>query len=401
MRQESIKELKPYFEKNFPNVYVGTADLFVYFFERAMSLLKESGYFGFIVSNKFIRSGYGKNLRKYLQENFSIEVVVDKFKGKVFVDATVDPCIIVIRKIKPRKNHSITYNYHTKVPQINLSEDGWTFAEKDILDLKKKIENRGKKIKDWENVKIYWGIKSGFNKAFIINESQKNELIKKDPKCQNIILPILRGRDIRKYVIDFANLYLIKASIGTNIEDYPSVFEYLKQFEKELIKRSDYKKDLMRWYHLRPCAYYNEFEKPKIIYPEIAQESRFHYDNTAKYVINNKCYMVIGGKKSWTGLLNSKLMNWYIRNIADSLGKEGIQFKTIFMQEISIPENTESLDEDVDLMLKLQKEAQEMTGNTDKHARIKMEIEKLNEKIDWAVYKLYDLTDEEIAIIEK
>jgi type I restriction-modification system DNA methylase subunit len=401
VRQETIKQLKPYFESAFPNSYTGTADLYVYFFERSMSLLKEGGYFGFIVSNKFIRSGYGKNLRKYLKENFTIVNLVDAFDEKVFADASVDPCIIVIKKNKPRKNNSITYNYKIKVPQLSLQENGWTFADASVLGLKEKIEKVGKKIKDWEGVEIYFGIKSGLNRAFIIDEDQKQELIKKDHKSREIIEPLLRGRDVGRYNISFQNLYLIKTKIGVDLKQYPAIWEHLENYKSDLFKRTDYKKDVMEWYHLRPCVYYEEFKKPKIIYPDISDQGRFYWDEEG-YFFNNTIYMLSGNiKKSWLAVLNSKLMSWYYRQIASGLGEKGTRYFMQFVKELPIPESTEPLEKDVDLMLDLHKELRATSANTDKYTSLKREIGKLDREIDEAIYKLYELSNEEIRTIEE
>ena len=400
VRQEAFKELKPYFENAFPDVYSGMSDLYIYFFERSMQLLKNGGLFGFIVSNKFIRSGYGENLRKYIRNNFKILSLVDKFENKVFADAAVDPCIIILQKEKPEKSHKVIYNYTTKVLQSSLSEKGWTFADSSVLNLKKKIESAGKKIKDWEGVKIYFGIKSGLNEAFIINEKIKNELVKKDKEALEIIKPILRGRDIERYKILFANLYLIVSKIGLDIKKYKSVFEYLEKFKSQLLKRTDFTSGVMEWFNLRPCDYYEKFDEPKIIYPDISEKGGFYWDNEC-YFFNNTIYMIAGKvKKSWVAVLNSKLMSWYYPQIASGLGEKGVRYFTQFVKELPLPENTQSLEKYAQEMFDLNKKLQAVPENSEKWLDSKREIEKLDRKIDEEVYKLYGLSEEEIKIIK-
>ncbi len=400
VRQERIKQYKAYFEKEFPDVYAGTADLFVYFFEKSMCLLKDGGYFGFIVSNKFIKSGYGMNLRKYIQNNFKIISLIDKFNDKVFEAATVDPCIIIIQKEKPRKNHQILYNKKIKVPQSSLSEKGWSFIDETELNLKRKIESVGKKIKDWEGVNIYFGIKSGCNEAFIIDEAKKKELIFENLNSKEIIVSIVRGRDIKRYELDYPNLYLIKAKIGVDIKKYPAIYKHLSKYENQLKKRTDYKPQIMEWYHLRSCVYYDEFEKPKIIYPDISEKGGFYLDNEG-YYFNNTIYMIVGNvKKSWVAILNSKLMNWYYRQIASGLGDKGIRYFTQFMKEMPIIEKSESLENVAQRMFELHKKLQATSENTDKYNSLKREIEKLDCEIDEAIYKLYGLNAQDITIIE-
>ena len=401
VRQENIKQYKSYFEKEFPNVYAGTADLFVYFFEKSMHLLKDSGYFGFIASNKFIKSGYGMNLRKYIKNNFKIISLIDKFNDKVFEAATVDPCIIIIQKEKPRKNHQILYNKKVKVSQSSLSEKGWSFIDETELRLKRKIENAGKKIKDWDDVNIYFGIKSGCNEAFIIDETKKRELISENPDSKAIIVPIVRGRDIKRYELYYPNLYLIKAKIGIDINKYTAIYKHLLKYKDQLKKRTDYKPRIMEWCHLRTCNYYDEFKKPKIIYPDISEKGGFYWDNEG-YYFNNTIYMIVGNvKKSWVAILNSKLMNWYYRQIASGLGDKGIRYFTQFMKEMPIIEKTDSLENLAQQMLDFHKELQATSVNTDKYNSLKRGIEKLDHEIDQEVYRLYELNDEEIKIIEQ
>jgi len=395
VRQEDIKKYKKILFKIFPNVANGTADLFVYFFERAMQLLKNDGYFAYITSNKFIRASYGKKLRIYLKNNFSILQLIDEFDQKVFAEASVDPCIIIIKNEKPKQGHTIYYNYKTNVSQDSLTDNGWTFGNKNVLELKKKIENRGVKIKDWKNVDVFLGIKSGLTKAFIINDELKKEL----ENDKNIIKPLLRGRDIKKYSTNYQKQYLILAKIGIDIKKYPLIFDYLNKFKNQLLKRTDYQEGIMNWYNLRPCDYYNLFEKPKIIYPDISDENSFYWDDQG-YFLNNTAYMISGNiKKSWIGLLNSKLMNWYYRKIASGLGKEGIRYFRQFIKELPIIDNTDVLLPDVERLLNLNKDLQRFTKNSEKWNSIKFEIEQMEKKIDEKIYKIYDLTKEEIDII--
>ena len=398
VRQEVIKHLKPYFEKAFPNSYTGTADLYVYFIERSMNLLKENGYFGFIVSNKFIRSGYGKNLRKYLRENFTIVNLVDKFEGKVFADASVDPCIIVIRKSKPRKNNSITYNYKIKVPQLLLQENGWTFTDVSLLGLKEKIEKAGKNIKDWKGVEIYRGVVTGLNKAFIINEELKEKMIKEDERIMEFIKPMTKGRNLRRYFHKGSKEYLLLVKPNSIINSV--IKNHLERFKQELLQRWEPKHGKIKWWELRPCVYYDVFDKPKIIYPDISDQGGFYWDEEG-YFFNNTIYMLSGNiKKSWLAVLNSKLMSWYYRQIASGLGEKGVRYFTQFVKELPIPVNTEPFERDVDLMLDLQKELYSTSVNTDKHNLLKREIEKLDQDINREIYKLYELKEKEIEIIQ-
>ena len=401
VRQEEIKEYKEIFLKLFPNVANGTVDLYVYFFERAIQLLKNNGVLGFITSNKFIKAGYGKNLRKYFKENLKINQLIDEFDRKVFDDAAVDPCMILIQKEKPLENSYILYNYKTNILQADLNESGWTFANEESLDLKSKIEQKGKKIKDWDGVNIRRGIVTGLNEAFIVNLDNKEKLLEQDKNCDSLIKPLLAGRNLKRYFADFDNKFLLKILPGSNIDDCEPIKKHLLNFKDELSERWEPKNGKIKWFELRPCVYYEEFEKPKIIYPDISDTGGFYWDDEG-YFLNNTVYMITGNiKKSWVGLLNSKLINWYYKKIASGLGEGGVRYFTQFVKELPIPENTKSLDDLTKKMLDLNKELKEISEHSDKWENIKSEIKKTDKKIDEEVYRLYNLTPEEIEIIEK
>ncbi len=400
VRQEEIKEYKEIFAKLFTNVACGTADLYVYFFERAMQILKKGGYFGFIVSNKFVRAGYGKNLRRFLQDNFTITHFIDKFDVKVFEDATVDPCVIILKSERPKKSHKIIYNDKEHILQSNLTDKGWNFVSSNLFDLKSKIERAGIKIKDWKDVSVLRGIVTGLNDAFMINEEKKNKFICKDERSKEFIRPLLRGRDIEKWKTTFNNLYLLKITPGLKIEHCKPVYEHILQFKNQLAQRWEPKHGKIKWYELRPCVYYDKFEKPKIIYPDISENGGFYWDDEG-YFFNNTVYMIVGNiKKSWLAILNSKLMSWYYKQIASGLGDKGVRYFTQFMKELPIANNTDFLEPLADKMLNLNKELTKTPENTDKWHSLKKEIEQTDRLIDEKVYELYRLTEKEIAIIE-
>jgi hypothetical protein len=193
---------------------------------------------------------------------------------------------------------------------------------------------------------------------------------------------------------------LIKAKIGVDINKYTVIYKHLLKYKDQLKKRTDYKPRIMEWYHLRTCDYYDEFEKPKIIYPDISEKGRFYWDNEG-YYFNNTIYMIVGNvKKLWVAILNSKLINWYYRQIASGLGDKGIRHFTQFMKEMPIIEKSDSLENLAQQMLDFYKELQATSVNTDRYNSLKREIEKLDRAIDEVIYKLYGLNDEEIKIIE-
>lgn len=200
VRQEELGEIKPYLEANY-ETYQGTADLFVYFFEKELKLLKEDGYFGMVVSNKWLRAGYGKNLRKFLTE-FWIEELIDFGDLRVFADATIYPCIIIIRKIKkpnPKvricKIETLGFgslveyvrNNSFFINQSELSEKEWNIQKKEGSELLKKIRSAGLPIEVYVDAKINRGIVTGFNDAFIIDETEGTNYYMKTQRTRNLL----------------------------------------------------------------------------------------------------------------------------------------------------------------------------------------------------------------------
>ncbi len=417
VRQEAIKDQKEALSQKY-EVYSGTADLYVYFYELAIRLLKPNGLTGFICSNKFFRAKYGENLRKYILEHTTIEEIADFNGVKVFEDATVDSAITIFKKAKMKKNHEFKVvdtdleNYSTML-QGDLSDTSFTFSNPAELIIKKKIEAIGTPLKEWD-INIYRGVLTGFNEAFIIDGVKKDELIKKDPKSAEIIKPLLRGRDINKYSYDFADKWLINAHNNPpiDINNYSAIKEHLDQFYPQLEKRTD---KGATPYNLRNCAYLKEFEKDKIIYPDIGTLG-FCYDDKKMY-FNNTVYFLNTDSKYILSILNSKVTNYWYLQISSSLGNGGSRGFKIFVEQIPIPKITETEQQPFIELVDEILEAKEKIKKYKKHfdtlkavdkIEITEEIEKLeslvqnNENtIDQMVYKLYGLTSEEIKVVER
>lgn len=349
VRQEKIKKDKPIYSIIF-RTFDSTADLYTYFIERSVDKIHKKGYFSYIVSNKWLRTKYATKLREHLLSNTKITNLIDFSGIKVFSDPTVDVCIIVLKKEKIINDNKILYCHPNSsenlidqikekgflVPQISLSKNVWSFYPSEIFEIKKWIEKVGKPLKNLD-VKIKFGIKTGFNKAFIIDEKMKNELIKKDPKSAEIIVPVLRGRDISRYYIDYRHLYLILSKSGVRIDkEYPAIFEHLKQYEKQLKGRWDRGK---YWFNLRECAYYNEFEKPKIIWQEIVREPSFAYDSGKIYCEATSFLMTGKDLKYLLLLLNSNPVGIFFRMFyaGGGLGEEGYRYKKAYLEKLPLP----------------------------------------------------------------
>ena len=310
VRQEKIKYLKDALQKAGYKIYNSTSDLYTYFYEKGYDILKTSGFLIFISSNKWMRAKYGENLRRFFKENAKILELID-FGGYPVFEATVDTNIILLQKATSDKKYRIKFvnvknelansnivdwieKHQNTILQENLDDICWTLADEKVLRLKEKIEKIGTALKDWD-VKINFGIKTGYNKAFIIDNETKERLCREDPKSAEILKPILRGRDIGKYYYRWAGLWLIKIESGWTDknrcrklpekffkETYPAIYNHLISFAnvkgkgrgRGLFDRDD-QGDY--WWELRDCSYYEDFEKEKIVWQRVTQSLRFIY----------------------------------------------------------------------------------------------------------------------------
>ncbi len=411
VRQEKIRELKPKLKIERYKSYNGTADLYIYFFEQGYRLLKENGILNYITSNKWTRAKYGKNFREFILNNTAILEYIDFNGVKVFNSATVDTSIFSFRKVK-KKNSSFIYcdineKYRKenelekfvsengfKYLQSDLSVDSFSFSTPEELAIKKRIEEIGTPLKEWD-IEINRGILTGFNDAFIIDGKIKDELIEKDPKSVEIIKPLLRGRDINRYGYTFADKWLINTHNGLkkvdlkpiNINNYHAIKEHLDIYYEKLKKRGDKGETP---YNLRNCKFLDEFKKEKIIWTSISKINTFAYTNQEIFT-NDKCFILTGNNlKYLVSLLNSKLFFYYYKfdGIQLSSGYEFKKFKVENVPVKRIPKQQQKPFEIlVDKIIELKKEGKD--------------TKELEDKIDRMVYKLYGLSNNEIKIIEE
>ncbi|MCK4662802.1 MAG: N-6 DNA methylase [Bacteroidales bacterium] len=373
---QGMGEMSEKLEKQNFKTFEKTGDLYCLFYELGNIILKQDGLLGFITSNKWMRANYGKKLRKYFAEQTNPKILIDLGSG-IFETATVDSNILIFEKSKITKHKLLSLdltkekvftdfnNYINKSTIITeLSEDVWTIANPIEQQIKKKIEKTGTFLKDWD-VEIYRGIVSGLTDAFIIEKSKRDELIQQDPKNKEIIKTVLRGRDIKRYNIEYQNLYFINTHNGygnfnkINIDEYPAIKKHLDQFEPQLSKRYD-KGDTP--YNLRNCTYVENFEKEKIIYPDINSQLSFVYDSN-NFFLTNTSYFLNTNSKYILSVLNSSLIQNYYSHISAQLGNKGLRHFTIYIEKIPIPkiskESQQPFIEKADQMLDLNKQLQE------------------------------------------
>ena len=414
VRQEDIKEQKPFLQRAGYKVFNSTSDLYTYFYEKSYQILKPEGFSCFISSNKWMRAKYGEKLRQFFKEKTTLRQIID-FNGYKVFEATVDTNILLFQRTKPTddtinilnvspdftKDTDISAylrNHNLEMKQSALDIKCFTFADEIVMRFKAKIEKIGTPLKNW-NVKIYRGVTTGLNEAFIIDEKTKNELVRKDKKSLEILKPILRGRDVNKWCYEFKEFYLIYTYIGIDIKKYQAIYEYLKQYKNQLEQVWEAKYGKKNWYELRGCDFYDEFNKEKIIWADINTENSFSFDNK-KYFVSNTGYILTGeNPKYLLSIINSLIQNFYFKQISQNLGEKGYRYIDEFIEQLPIPKisNTEQQPfiDLVDKILAITKN-DDYLNNSTKQAKVK----ELEHQIDQMVYKLYDLTDEEIKNAE-
>lgn len=405
VRKELIsKNEKDYFKQHY-EVYDGNADYYVYFYERAFNILKDDGYLGLICSNKFTRAKYGKNLRKFLLNYFFLSY--DDYTGKkVFKDATVDPSVLVFNK-SDKKNNKILVNKDFTLKQDGLNEDSWGFYPAHVLSLRDKLVDNGNKVKDID-LEINSGIKTGYNKAFVIDRKTRDMLISEDISSEDIIKPFLRGRDIKPNKIDFKGTYLLYIPWDFKINEYPAIKKYLNEHRQKLSQRGEVKKGRYKWYSLSRYAsnYVDNFDKEKLIYPNMAPSLFVAFDDKGFYT-NQKCFIITSDTinlKFIYSLFSSKVLNFVFKLMGSPLGTGGYDINKYFVEELPIVFNDkleERIIELTDKSIELNNSLNDESVPPNQKIVLQQQLNVVDNEIEQLIYQLYDLTDDDIAIIEE
>ncbi|GHP89076.1 type II restriction endonuclease [Helicobacter pylori] len=429
IRQEQIREIKPLLQKQYQDFYNSTADIYTYFFALAYNLLKEKGFNAFITSNKYARAKYGAKLRELLLKKTTLVSYMELNALKVFESATVDTSIMSFIKQTPLKESDFKYyeptpddkndlkNAHSlSMRQNALSTESFIFANTSLLDLRDKMEGIGTPLKDWD-ISINYGIKTGANEAFIISTEKREEILnacktqEERKRTETLIKPILRGKDIKRYSYEWAGEWVINTHNGytsaikskippIDIEKTPATKAHLDAHWDTIATRCD-QGDTP--YHLRNCTYLEDFEKEKIVYGEIVQEPRFYLDNgeceLGYFYAEATSFILTGEHLHYLlGMLHSKLITFAFKTFyaGGGLGESGYRYKKAFIERIPIPQITP---ENQKLAHKITDCAERILKSKEKDP--KANTQELEKEIDALVYQLYNLTDEEIKIIEE
>ena len=423
--QKLPEPIKNHLKREGYNSFNKTGDLYCLFYERGVNILRQEGILAYITSNKYFRAGYGDKLREFLAGNLLIRQLIDFGDAPVF-DCAAYPSIIVMQKSCDKtalaSNTFKALNWTASdsvssfvdifktrafsMQQRYLTPDGWQLDKSDVFELMQKMRSAGKPLEEYVDGKFYYGIKTGFNEAFVINRLTRDRLIEDDHNCEEIIKPFLRGRDVKRWKLNPQDLWLIFTRRGIDIEKYPSIKSHLEQYQTKLepkpanwISKHDKKWEgrksgSYKWYEIQDnIAYWKEFDKPKILIPAITNKVNYAYDDSG-YFGNDKTNICVSEKAVYLlGVLNSSLAWWFIQQIASSKQNGYYEFKPMYVSQIPIPAATaiqqSEIEQRVETILNLKK------------ADPDADVSELEAEIDKIVYNLYNLTPEEIAIVEE
>ncbi len=473
VRQELFKEIKPYLEKHY-ECYNSIADLYTYFIEKGIVLMNINGKFSFILPNKFLKATYGKEVRSVIKKNSQIDLIFDFDDYPVFEDATTYPIIFIFSKNIDANKTTFVYSEINKrdstknpisrlkeksvaVSSSSLKDDNWQFQDSSNDSLISKIILGSTKLKDLVDDNIFRGVSTGKNEVFIINKETADKLINENNK--EFIRKIVTGKEVKRYNLNFDNLYLLYIPWEYDLNFDENIKAYLLENEKILSDRPEVKEGRFNWWCLSRYGSKNAdfLFKPKIIYPRINNECNFFFDSTGSYSLSDNNFFISTSEKYLLPILNSKIIFYFLKSIASTLQGGYLDFRRPYMEiiPIKIPENKQPFIERADLMHSLKNSLQEIVQkfqrsierkfnldslpkkleewyllsysdfikelakkkiklslsdeaeweeyfNTEskKALELKSKINATDMEIDQMVYKLYDLTEEEIKIVE-
>jgi len=364
VRQELISNLKPYLQRRFES-YHGVADLFCYFYERGLRLLKPGGRLGYISSNTFFKTNSGKPLREYLLKDATIEGVVDFGDLQVFEGVTTYPAILVLKHGTAPKNHDLRFWRVDKLPETNflasweaaqgpypqtaLGAGSWELENPTMRALRDKIRSGRKTLKEVYGSPIY-GIKTGLNAAFVVDTPTKERLCAEDPRSVEVLKPFMEGKDLHRWRGEPRGLWLIFTRRGTDLNEYPAIRAHLEKRRVSLEpKPKDWKPSkpnekwpgrkagTYKWFEIQDAVDYHErFTKPKIAYRDIARTGSFHFDRSGAY-LETTGSAIVTDDEALVALLNSRV-SWFYFTALTPLAQGGFyRTKKQYLDQIPIP----------------------------------------------------------------
>ncbi|OGT03376.1 MAG: restriction endonuclease subunit R [Gallionellales bacterium RIFCSPLOWO2_12_FULL_59_22] len=433
VRQETLGDFKGYFQSHY-EAFDGVADLYAYFMEKGVKLLKNGGLFSIIVSSSFLRTTYGRSLRQTLKKQAAVLRLLDFGGLAVFANAKdTYVCIPLLQKGAQPKNIEVarvttldnlklddyvrTHRY--TVPHSRFNEEAWSIKSDDEAALFDKITKAGKPLGEYVKQSFFRGVTTGLNEAFVIDTETKNRLIAQDRCSAELIKPLLGGEDIRRYLYRKTDKWLIFTRRGVDIARYPAIREHLSQWKEDLTPKKDKsakrgrKPGRYEWYEIQDdVAYFDVFEGPKIFFPDICKAPRFTLDTSGTYLANT-AYCLGTDDRYLLGILNSRLFWFAISHISIPFGVRAgeYRYRLIYQYMEKVPirvinskdkNDRTAHDEIVKLVEKMLALHQQIAvAKTPQDTNLlQRQIAATDKQIDQLVYQLYGLTDEEIALVE-
>lgn len=371
VRHEDIKDLTPVL-KNVYQYECGSsrADLYVFFYERSVKLLKPQGVLSFITSNKWYRAKYGEGLRQFMATHTQLKNIIDFGDEAVFTAIAYPTIVIATRREKPvypspktdviralnwEQTHpveefpSVFASESFLIPQSELKKEGWQLTTQMKRQLLARIRAAGKPLGEHDSGRMYSGIKTGLNEAFVINAATRSRLIEQDARSVDLIKPYLRGRDVKRWRIEWSGLYLITFPFGfhSKLDDYPAILCHLTQFEEALRKRgqcttSRSGKDAGQHHWLEldnnpKESYLAKFAQPKIVVPDIALSPQFCWSDEGS-VVDMTAFIIATQEKWWLAVLNSSTWFWCFSQFSSQIQNGYYRFKAQYCEQVPIPE---------------------------------------------------------------
>jgi hypothetical protein len=412
----SLSKIKEYY-KNFELAGYETlskvSDIYCLFYERGNQILKADGFLTYITSNSWLRAIYGDLLKNYFISHMRPLSLLNIEDIQVFDEATVESSIITLQKSKgkpsfPVVNMGSDYSHGSSLAEyfsrnsfefkIPLTSE-WPISDETTSKLKFKVGANSKLLKDF-NITINRGFLTGLNEAFIIDEETRNQLISEDPRSGQIIKPILRGRDLKKYSYAFPNLWMICTfpSLKIEIKSYPSILNFFtNKIGRNRLEQSgekgSRKKTSNKWYETQDAiAYWRDFEKPKIVWGEISDKPKFAYDDSGYYAEATTFIMTGEKLKYLLAILNSKLSEWYFLQIGTTTGMGTNRWKKYKIELLPIKVVSSEVENQLEMLVNKIIERKSENPSSDTSS--------IEGEIDTIVYSLYNLTNDEISVVE-
>ena len=403
VRHQRITAQKPELQAAYPEVYVGTADLYVYFYARGLRLARPNGTLIYLTQNKFLCARYGKRLRNHLRHSVTIDALID-FGDLPLFDAAAYPLIVALKKTAPAVDHAIraltvtdmaavrqivkTSRGAFALPQAALTDSEWLLSIPTTRALMDKLRAAGKPLGEYVHGEIYCGTKTGFNAAFVIDGAKRAELIAADPKSADIIKPWIRGRDITRWRVSKNDQYIINARHGIPVSNYPAIYDHLVQYDAQLQRRTG----THQWFEFRAEAaeLSRNGGKARIVYPDIAKAPRFTIDD-GQDALDGTAFGILSDDLVLLALLNSRVLEWFFLQFGTFIFSGYLRFPTNHVQHLPIPTVSDALRTQISALAEAC-----LAAAPDRPDR----LPGLESQLNALVYQAYGLTEAEIQIVE-